>query len=124
MLIRNEIDGRVSAGSGQAADAVRIGLPLTLKTERMNVNNGMLKHLASSKAFALGNRSGVLKAAQNRSGRAFRLDVRQKVIVKALVSRHMGKGADRGAALAKHVAYLGRAGAGVEGERPDFFDRT
>ncbi|WP_248120197.1 DUF3363 domain-containing protein [Brevundimonas sp. EYE_349] len=124
MLIRNEIDGRVSAGSGQAADAVRIGLPLSLKTERMNVKNGMLKRLASSKAFALGNRSGVLKAAQNRSGRAFRLDVRQKVIVKALVSRHMGKGADRAAALAKHMAYLGRQGAGAEGERPEFFDRN
>ena len=59
MLIRDEIDGRVSAGSGQAA-AVRLGLPLSLKTERMNVKNGMLKRLASSKAFALGNRSGVL----------------------------------------------------------------
>ena len=124
MLIRDEIDGRVSAGSGQAADAVRLGLPLSLKTERMNVKNGMLKRLASSKAFALGNRSGVLKAAQNRSGRAFRLDVRQKVIVKALVSRHMGKGADRAAALAKHVSYLGRPGAGMEGERPEFFDRS
>ncbi len=124
MLIRDEIDGRVSTGSGRAADAVRLGLPLSLKTERMNVKNGMLKRLASSKAFALGNRSGVLKAAQNRSGRAFRLDVRQKVIVKALVSRHMGKGADRAAALAKHVAYLGRQGAGVEGERPEFFDRS
>lgn len=124
MLIRDEIDGRVSGGSGSAADALRVGLPLSLKTERMNVKNGMLKRLASSKAFALGNRSGVLKAAQNRSGRAFRLDVRQKVIVKALVSRHMGKGADRAAALAKHVAYLGRQGAGIEGERPEFFDRS
>lgn len=123
MLIRDEIDGRVSTCSGRAA-AVRLGLPLSLKTERMNVKNGMLKRLASSKAFALGNRSGVLKAAQNRSGRAFRLDVRQKVIVKALVSRHMGKGADRAAALAKHVSYLGRPGAGVEGERPEFFDRS
>lgn len=123
MLIRDEIDGRVSAGSGQAADPLRLGLPLSLKTERMNVKNGMLKRLASSRAFALGNRSGVLKAAQNRSGRAFRLDIRQRVVVKALVSRHMGKGADRAAALAKHVAYLGRPGAGVEGERPEFFDR-
>jgi len=123
MLIRDEIDGRVSAGSGQAADVLRIGLPLSVKTERMNVKNGMLKRLASSRAFALGNRSGVLKAAQNRSGRAFRLDVRQKVIVKALVSRHMGNGSERAAALAKHVAYLGRSGAGVEGERPEFFDR-
>jgi type IV secretory pathway VirD2 relaxase len=96
---------------------------LRLKTERMDVKNGMLKRLASSRAFALGDRSGVLKAAQNRSGRAFRLDVRQRVIVKALVSRHIGKGADRAAALAKHVVYLGRSGAGVEGARPEFFDR-
>ena len=122
MLIRDAIEGRVSARSERTVDAVHVGLPLSLKTERMDVKSGMLKRLASSRAFTLGNRSGVLKAAQNRSGRAFRLDVRQKVIVKALVSRHMGKGADRGAALAKHVAYLGRAGAGAEGSRPEFFD--
>ena len=30
----------------------------------------------------------------------------------------------RAGALAAHVAYLGRLGAGVEGARPDFFDRT
>ncbi|HAF80406.1 MAG TPA: type VI secretion protein, partial [Brevundimonas sp.] len=83
----------------------------------------MMKRLASSRMFALGNRSGVLRAAQNRSGRAFRLDVRQRVIVKALVSRQAGKGAERGAALAAHVAYLGRAGAGADGARPEFFDR-
>lgn len=33
------------------------------------------------------------------------------------------KGADRQAGL-RHVAYLGRAGAGVEGSRPEFFDRA
>ncbi|WP_374598868.1 DUF3363 domain-containing protein [Brevundimonas sp.] len=64
----------------------------------------------------------MLRAAQTRSGRAFRLDVRQRVIVKALVSRHMGRGLERGAGLGKHVAYLGRSGAGVEGDRPEFFN--
>ncbi|WP_236547583.1 DUF3363 domain-containing protein [Brevundimonas sp. G8] len=44
--------------------------------------------------------------------------------MKALISRHGGRGAERGAALAKHVAYLGRAGAGLEGSRPEFFDRA
>lgn len=123
ILIRDAIHMRMSVpvdpGSGRAGAA----LPARLKTERMNVKNGMLKRLASSRLFSLGDRSGVLRAAQNRSGRAFRLDVRQRVIVKALVSRHMGKGADRAAALAKHVAYLGRSGAGAEGARPVFFDR-
>src|SRR5690606_17749578 len=74
--------------------------------------------------FAIGDKAGVLRAAQKRSGRPFRVDVRQRVIVKALVSRHAGKGAARGEALAKHVAYLSRSGAGAEGALPDFFDRA
>jgi type IV secretory pathway VirD2 relaxase len=79
--------------------------------------------LSASRLFAFGDRAGVLSRAQRRSGRTFRLDVRQRVIVKALVSRHFGRGAARGAALAAHVAYLGRAGAGQDGARPEFFDR-
>ena len=124
MLIRDAIGERMAAGSREDPDGVRVDLPLRLKKDRPSVRKGMMQRLASSRAFALGDRSGVLKAAQNRSGRAFRLDVRQKVIVKALVSRHAGRGADRAAALAKHVAYLGRSGAGLEGERPGFFDRS
>ncbi|WP_293411528.1 DUF3363 domain-containing protein [Phenylobacterium sp.] len=94
-----------------------------MKRDRQGVRTALYQRLAASRLFALGDRSGVLKAAQGRSGRAFRLDVRQRVIVKALVCRHKGKGAVRGAALARHVAYLGRSGAGVEGARPEFFDR-
>lgn len=109
------------AGGGERSPAVR--LPLRLKTERDPVRTGMMKRLASSRMFALGDRSGVLRAAQNRSGRPFRLDVRQRVIVKAMVSRHTGKRPARAAALAAHVAYLARAGAGLERARPEFFDR-
>lgn len=123
MLLREAIESRLSTGSAQGRADLQVALPLRLKTERMNVRNGMLKRLATSRAFAFGDRSGVMKAAQNRSGRAFRLDVRQRVIVKALVSRHSGKGADRAATLAKHLVYLGRSGAGAEGARPEFFDR-
>lgn len=124
MLVRSAIDERLSAGSSQDADRLRLSLPLSLKKDRAGVRTGMLQRLACSRAFAFGDRSGVLRAAQNRSGRAFRLDVRQRVIVKALVSRHAGQGAERAAALVKHVAYLGRAGAGLEGEQPEFFDRA
>lgn len=123
MLIREAIQSRLSAVAGQDPEAVQVRLPLSLKPDRVNVRTGLLRRLASSRAFALGDRSGVLRAAQRRSGRAFRLDVRQRVIVKALVSRHIGKGAERAAALAAHVSYLGRSGAGVEGVRPEFFDR-
>ena len=123
MLIREAIQSRLSAGGGQEPEAVQVRLPLALKPDWLNVRTGLMRRLASSRAFALGDRSGVLRAAQGRSGRAFRLDVRQRVIVKALVSRHNGKGTERAAALAAHVSYLGRSGAGVEGARPEFFDR-
>lgn len=98
-------------------------LPYSLKRDASGVRTGMLQRLSASRLFAYGDRAGVLSTAQRRSGRAFRLDVRQRVIVKALVSRHLGRGAARGAALAAHVAYLGRLGAGQEGARPEFFDR-
>src|SRR6478672_9066262 len=122
MLIREAIEDRITGVSSADQEAVRLRLPQSLKPDRVPVRNGLMKRLAGSRLFALGDRAGVLRAAQNRSGRAFRLDVRQRVIVKALVSRHVGKGADRSAALAKHVVYLGRAGAGVDGDRPEFFD--
>lgn len=123
MLIRAAIENRMSKGPASDAETPHVRLPLSLKTERMSARTGMLKRLASSRAFALGDRAGVLRAAQRRSGSAFRLDVRQRVIVKALVCRHVGKGADRAAGLAKHVAYLGRSGAGLDEAPPEFFGR-
>jgi hypothetical protein len=71
MLVRDAMATRMSAGGGGASEAGEASLPLRLKTERMNVRNGLMKRLASSRAFALGDRSGVLRAAQNRSGGPF-----------------------------------------------------
>lgn len=123
MLIRDAIQSRLSATFQPEPEGLKIRLPNRLKADRVSVRIGMFQRLASSRQFALGDRSGVLRTAQKRSGRPFRLDVRQRVIVKALVSRHLGKGADRATALTKHIIYLGRAGAGAEGARPDFFDK-
>lgn len=122
MSVRNAIDDRLRPASPDPSDGLRLSLPTSLKKDAVSVRTGLLRRLSGSRTFALGDRSGVLRAAQNRSGRAFRLDVRQKVIVKALVSRHAGRGVERAAALGKHAAYLGRAGAGADGERPEFFD--
>lgn len=124
MLVHEAIQDRMASGVGENPESLHVSLPLRLKSERMSVKSGMLRRLSCSRNFALGDRAGVLRAAQNRSGRAFRLDIRQRVIVKALVSRHCGGVADRAAALGKHITYLGRAGAGVDEARPDFFNRT
>lgn len=124
MSVRSGIQARLEERGENDGKAGRVSLPTTLKSDRINVRTAMFQRLAASRLFAYGDRAGVLRTAQKRSGRAFRLDVRQKVIIKALVSRHAGKGTARAAALAAHVSYLGRAGAGVEGKPAEFFDRT
>ena len=123
MLVRDAIQVRLSEPGREDDKVGRARLPKSLKRDRMTVRTAMFQRLAASRLFAQGDRAGVLRTAQARSGRAFRLDVRQRVIVKALVSRHAGKGVARGAALAQHITYLGRSGAGAEGARPEFFDR-
>lgn len=122
MLVRDRIALLQEEVREGLASGCQPRLPVRLKSDQ-GVRPALLMRLAASRNFALGDRSGVLSAAQRRSGRGFRLDVRQRVVVKALVSRHVGRGGPRAAALAAHVAYLGRSGAGQEGERPDFFDR-
>jgi type IV secretory pathway VirD2 relaxase len=124
MLVQDLLDDRLTSTSGrEAREAGSIRLPQTLKRDSASARIGLLQRLAASRLFAHGNRSGVLKSAQTRSGRSFRLDVRQSVIVKAMVSRHAGRGAERAAGLIRHMSYLGRHGAGQEGARPEFFDR-
>lgn len=123
MLVRDQLADRIEGRGTAPTDGPRVRLPKRLKRDRADVRTSLFIRLAASRAFALGDRSGVLSAAQNRSGRAFRLDVRQRVIVKAIVSRHVGKGAVRAGALAAHVGYLGRSGAGAEGAKPEFFNR-
>lgn len=123
MLVAEAMRMRMSNASEPERPDIDVALPRRVGTDSDPVRTGMMKRLAHSRLFALGDRAGVLRAAQRRSGQAFRLDVRQRVIVKALVSRHTGRGAERSAALAAHLAYLGRAGAGAEGARPEFFDR-
>jgi type IV secretory pathway VirD2 relaxase len=124
MLVREAIEARLGGSPSGEERPIRVRLPTSLKSDRAGVRTLMLQRLAASRLFAIGDRAGVLRSAQKRSGRAFRLDVRQRVIVKALVSKHTGRDAGRGEALAKHVAYLGRSGAGVDGSRPGFFDRA
>lgn len=124
MLLREAMEERLTTSPEQVpSKAGSVRLPQTLKGDSASARLALLQRLAASCLFSRGDRSGVLRSAQVRSGRPFRLDVRQAVIVKALVSRHTGRGVDRAAGLSRHIVYLGRAGAGQEGSRPEFFDR-
>lgn len=123
MTVRSIIEDRMSAPSGSGGDDLQVRLAMNMKRDG-SVRTSMLKRLSSSMRFSYGAKAGALKTAAKRSGAAFRADVRQRVIVKALVSRHLGKGLARGKALAAHIRYLGRDGAGQDGEAGKFFDRS
>ena len=88
MLVRGAIEARLAEADRERPEAGRARLPRSLRSDRGGVRTALFQRLAASRLFALGDRAGVLKAAQGRSGRAFRLDVRQRVVVKALVAPH------------------------------------
>ena len=123
MLVRDAIDTRVANSGPTEPQTGRATLPTSLKRDHVSSRIALLQRLSAGRIYALGQRSGTLRRIQ-RSGRPFRLDLKQRVVVKALVSRHAGGGGARGAALARHLSYLGRSGAGVEGARGEFFNST
>ncbi|WP_084175943.1 relaxase/mobilization nuclease domain-containing protein [Brevundimonas bacteroides] len=123
MQVQAAIAARLEHREKEWPEAGTARLPSSVAARDAPVRTAMLQRLSASRLFARGDRSGGLRRAQARSGRAFRLDVRQRVIVKALVCRHRGRGRDRTAALGRHLAYLGRPGAGLEGATPVVFDR-
>lgn len=90
MSVRSAIESRMSALSVSEGDELQVRLATSLKRDG-SVRTSMLKRLSSSMRFSYGAKAGALKTAAKRSGSAFRADVLQRVIVKALVSRHLGR---------------------------------
>lgn len=114
MLVRDFFARQVEPGPhGEPPD---VKLPTALKRGE-DVRSSILMRLSASRRFAFGDKNGVVA---RRAG--LRLDASQRVIVKALVSRH-GQGPGAAGALFRHIAYLGRGGAGLQEARPSFFDR-
>lgn len=113
MLVRDGIERRVSGGAG-LSERPDVRLPSSLPAAQDGARIAILARLSATRRFSLGSKAGNAGAVGG-----MRLDLRQRVVVKALVSRH---GGGRSSALAQHVAYLGRLGAGREGARGTFFN--
>jgi len=73
MLVRERFDEFLAKGPVLDADGLQVRLPDRLGRDRCDVRTAMFIRLAASRNFALGDRAGALRAAQNRSGRALRL---------------------------------------------------
>ena len=101
---------------------LRVALPNGAKSDQRNdVRTALVKGMGLTRRFGRGFSAGSrdLRAA---SSRALPHSPRQRVIVKAHVSKHGNPKAGR-SALRAHVNYLAREGAGAEGERGQFYDR-
>ena len=94
-------------------------LPKRVTLDRSVAHVLVLQRLAATRLASRGSAAGSVRASRPPG---MRLDLRQRVIVKAFVGRHLG-GAASGA-LAAHVSYLHRPGAGRGGERGVFFDQA
>ena len=77
MQVRTAIEVRLAQASKDDVSTLKVRLPQRLKSDKTSVRIAMFQRLAASRLFAYGDRAGCLRAAQNRSGRPFRLDVRQ-----------------------------------------------
>ncbi|QBQ47312.1 DUF3363 domain-containing protein [Brevundimonas naejangsanensis] len=119
MTVRGAVEARLVSLAAERPDGPEPRLPTSFRPDAP-VRAALLRRLFASPRVGLGTKAG----SARRSAVGFRLDTRQRVIVKALVSRHCGARALRGAALAAHVRYLGRQGAGRSGEAAQFFDRS
>jgi type IV secretory pathway VirD2 relaxase len=120
VLLRAAIERRLSEVQASRDETPAARLPTTLRTAQGGARTSLLARLSVSRRFSLGRRAGGLGG---KGGGRLTLHVSQRVIVKVLVSRHRANRAGRSALLG-HVAYLARAGAGLEGERGPFFDAS
>lgn len=99
-------------------ERLRVALPNRLNTEnRRDARAVLLKGLSTTARMARGMKSG----ATGNAGRALPVSSRQRVIVKALVSKHGATAAAKGA-LKAHVSYLQRDGAGEDGAKAEAFN--
>lgn len=121
MTVRSAVEARQFALSMADPDGPDLGLPIGFRRDQP-VRTALLKRFAAGPRFSFGNKSGRLRASAGRSDPAFRTGVRQRVMVKVFVSRHLGS--TGGAALAAHVRYLGRESAGRHGEAAEYFDQS
>lgn len=118
MLLRQEIEGRI-AGEGEAAAR----LPAWLKLDRPPTRGWLARRLGGYRAYPVGTprlrapRAPVVGAPQATSGGG------QKVVVRTSLVRPRLDRAGLASSLARHLAYIGRSDAGVEGEDARLFDR-
>ena len=102
---------------------LHVALPNGAKSDQRNdVRTALVKGMGLTRRFGRGLSTGA-RTPGAWSARALPHSPKQRVIVKAHVAKHGNPKAGR-SALRAHVNYLAREGAGADGERGEFYDRS
>jgi hypothetical protein len=119
------VRGAIAARLVAPKERVSPDMPKNLRGDAGSVRSGLAKRLSTSRLFGSGAR-GSVGAELAETGKAnFSVSASQRVMVKVFIGRHSGPrgAANPGKALAQHVTYLSRDGAGQDGAEASFYAR-
>jgi hypothetical protein len=118
--VRDQIAARLRSPS----ERVSPDMPKSGRTDPGSVRSSLAKRLSNSGLFGRGVQSGGGGASAKSGGVSFSVPANQRVMVKVFIGRHLGPSgvANPGKALAQHVSYLARDGAGQDGVESSFYN--
>lgn len=117
------VRGQIAARLRSPSERVSPDMPKSGRTDPGSVRGSLAKRLSNSRLFGCGAQSG--SGTIPKSGDVtFSVPASQRVMVKVFIGRHSGpRGvANSGKALAQHVNYLARDGAGQDGVESNFYN--
>ena len=119
--VRDQIAARLVSPS----ERVSPDMPKSGRTDPGSVRGSLAKRLSNSRLFGRGAQTGGNATMPKSGGVSFSVPASQRVMVKVFIGRHSGpRGvANPGKALAQHVSYLARDGAGQDGVESTFYSQ-
>jgi hypothetical protein len=117
--VRDSIAARLRA----PRERISPDMPKSVRGDPGSVRSGLAKRLSTSRLFGTGARGGGDASSGNSGKASFSVPASQRVMVKVFIGRHSGPrgAANPGKALAQHVTYLARDGAGQDGVEASFY---
>jgi hypothetical protein len=118
------VRGQIAARLVSPTERVSPDMPKSGRGDAGSVRGSLAKRLSNSRLFGRGAQSGGSPAVKS-GGASFSVPASQRVMVKVFIGRHGGPrgAANPGKALAQHVSYLARDGAGQDGVDASFYSQ-
>jgi hypothetical protein len=117
------VRGAIASRLVAPKERVSPDMPKNPRGDAGSVRSSLAKRLSTSRLFGSGARGGAEAKSTQAGTASFSVPASQRVMVKVFIGRHSGPrgAANPGKALAQHVTYLSRDGAGQDGAEASFY---